>query len=189
MKTENSLPNEFDCKSVLVTGGAKSGKSRFAENLLLKSDKSLIYLATATAFDDEMRKRIKQHQSHRNQRWSTIEESISIVEVIKENAKRDTAILVDCITLWLTTLMVKEMDIEGETERLVELIPTLPGVIVIVTNELGTGLVPEVKMARQFRDYAGSLNQKLASVCDAAYLVVAAQPILLKPVLQPEISL
>ena len=189
MATDSSLSNNFECKSVLVIGGASSGKSSFAENLLLKSSKSLIYLATATALDSEMDKRIKRHRSNRGERWTTIEESKSIVEVIAANAAPETAILVDCVTLWLTTLLSSKMDIKTETESLIALIPKLPGAIVFVTNELGTGIVPEVAIAREFRDYAGNLNQELANVCDAAYLIVAAKPILLKPVVQPEVIL
>ena len=189
MSLSDSQPEKIQCKSVLVTGGARSGKSLFAENLLLKSNKTLIYLATALALDSEMSERIKKHQSCRNERWTTIEESNSIVEIIEKNAKPEKAILVDCLTLWLTTLITAEKDIETEIERLIELIPKLPGAIVFVTNELGTGLVPEAQMAREFRDYAGIMNQRLAQICDAVYLVVAAQPILLKPILQPEITL
>ena len=189
MSLENPQPTKLECNSILVTGGAKSGKSKFAENLLLKSNKSLIYLATATATDAEMTERIKKHRARRDERWTTIEEPESIVEVIEHHAASETAILVDCITLWLTTLMVNDKRIEAETERLVSFIPKLPGAIVFVTNELGTGLVPEAEMARKFRDYSGHLNQELARVCDAAYLVVAARPILLKPVVQPEIIL
>ncbi|MEP3275193.1 MAG: bifunctional adenosylcobinamide kinase/adenosylcobinamide-phosphate guanylyltransferase [Stappiaceae bacterium] len=176
-------------KSVLVTGGARSGKSAFAEALVIKSGKQRFYLATATAGDEEMESRIKTHQNRRGRNWQTVEEPLEIADTIMRLSSPDAIILIDCLTLWLSNLMMNEMDIDDQVDRLALSVRQTEGPVVFVSNEVGQGIVPDNAMARSFRDHAGRLNQTIGDACDAVYLVAAGQPLLLKPRIQPEIFL
>jgi adenosylcobinamide kinase/adenosylcobinamide-phosphate guanylyltransferase len=156
----------------LVLGGARSGKSAFAEQLVGASEKP-IYFATAEASDEEMIERIRRHRARRAARWITVEEPLELVSSLSQHVSPQSAVLVDCLTVWLGNLIHAGRNIDTETNALVELLPTLGGGVVFVSNEVGMGIVPENKMARDFRDQAGRLHQALAARADSVYLVVA----------------
>jgi adenosylcobinamide kinase/adenosylcobinamide-phosphate guanylyltransferase len=167
-------------KSILITGGARSGKSRFAERVTLSLGRPAIYIATAEAHDAEMAERIERHQSRRGAEWSTLAEPLAIPDALSDSdggAPR----LVDCLTLWLSNLMLAGRDWEAEVEALAELLPRLSTPVVFVTNEVGGGVVPENALARSFRDAAGLTNQRIAEACDELWLCVAGQPLKVKP--------
>ena len=164
----------------LVLGGARSGKSRFAENLVEESGLKPVYVATAQAFDAEMKDRIERHRARRGDQWETVEAPIDLPEVLKLHTTGEKAILVDCLTLWLSNLMINEMDLEAGVTRLIEVLGGLKGPVVLVSNEVGMSIVPENKMARQFRDHAGELNQKIASIASQVFLIAAGLPMKLK---------
>src|SRR5690349_2032491 len=155
----------------LVLGGARSGKSRFAEALAERAARP-IYLATGRAWDAEMAARIGEHKDRRGPRWSTVEEPLDLAGVLAGLAAPDAVVLVDCLTLWVTNLMMEERDIAAETERLVAGLPSLAGPVIFVSNEVGLGIVPDNAMARAFRDHAGRLHQAVASVADTVYFMV-----------------
>lgn len=173
----------------LVLGGARSGKSRFAEKLLEASGLAKVYVATAAAFDAEMESRISAHQVQRGQGWRTVEEQTDLVGVLDGEAGPDRALLVDCLTLWLNNLMMAEKDLASESARLCEAVAALKGPCIFVSNEVGAGIVPENRLAREFRDSQGRLNQEVAAACGKVVLVSAGLPLLLKPIQQPEISI
>lgn len=166
--------------AALVLGGARSGKSGFAENLVERSGLDPVYVATAAAGDAEMVDRIAHHRERRGDRWITVEEPVDLCGVLAERATARTAVLVDCLTLWITNLMMREADIGAETDRLVALIPDLAGPVVFVSNEVGLGIVPENAMARAFRDHAGRLHQRVADHAEQVFFIAAGLPIALK---------
>ncbi|GKX34766.1 MAG: adenosylcobinamide kinase/adenosylcobinamide phosphate guanyltransferase [Rhizobiaceae bacterium MnEN-MB40S] len=167
--------------SVLVLGGARSGKSRFAERMAEESGLGAVYFATARpGEDEEMAARIDHHRARRGSDWTTLEEPLQLAELLVREAAADKAILVDCLTLWITNLMLEEWDVEARCEELAERVTSLPGLIILVSNEVGMGIVPENRMAREFRDHAGRLHQKLGEVVDEVYLVAAGLPMKLK---------
>ena len=171
MYSENNTPVSLE-RVTLVLGGARSGKSAFAEGLVGASGKP-IYLATAEALDDEMVERIRRHRARRAARWITVEEPLELVSSLSEHAAPRSVVLVDCLTVWLGNLIHAGRHIDTESKALVELLPTLAGPVVFVSNEVGMGIVPENKMARDFRDHAGRLHQALAARADSVYFVVA----------------
>lgn len=173
----------------LVLGGARSGKSRFAEDLAIQSGLARIYVATGTAFDGEMEKRIALHQDRRGSGWRTVEEQTDLAGVLAREAKSDAVLLVDCLTLWLNNLMMADKDLASESARLCDAVSTLAGPCVFVSNEVGMGIVPDNRLSREFRDAQGRLNQDMAAVCGKVIFVAAGQPLLLKPNQQPDISL
>jgi len=163
----------------LILGGARSGKSRYAETCAIESDLKVIYVATAQALDDEMQQRIKHHQQQRPADWHLIEEPIELITVLNENANASTCILVDCLTLWLSNQLCStehKNQIEENTQELVNLLPTLSGKIIFVSNEVSMGIIPMGEMSRQFVDEAGRLHQALAAACDKVTLMVAGIP-------------
>lgn len=164
----------------LVLGGARSGKSRYAETLVTDQPARWVYLATATVGDGEMAERIRQHRLRRGGGWSTVEEPLDLVGVLRRQANPETVILVDCLTLWLSNILFKDLNVEYEVERLGDCISDLPGAVVLVSNEVGLGIVPENTLARRFRDDAGRLNQAVAAVADAVVFVAAGLPLHLK---------
>ena len=166
--------------TTLVLGGARSGKSRLAEQLVEASGRNPVYVATATAGDGEMANRIAQHRERRGDRWRTVEEPVDLCGALQDAAAPQNAVLVDCLTLWLTNLMLGEADIAGETDRLVRLLPALTGPVVLVSNEVGLGIVPENAMARAFRDHAGRLHQAVAGEAEQVLFVAAGLPLTLK---------
>lgn len=170
----------YDRHSVLVLGGARSGKSLFAEERCAAETGDKIYLATAQAHDDEMQARIQQHQDRRGSDWLLLEEPIELVAALESNAASDRTILVDCITLWISNLMLDSKDVAGQVARLSDLIPSLAGNLMFVSNEVGLGIVPDNALGRAFRDEAGLANQILADVCDEVVFMAAGLPMWLK---------
>ncbi|MEN5246432.1 bifunctional adenosylcobinamide kinase/adenosylcobinamide-phosphate guanylyltransferase [Brucella pseudintermedia] len=167
-------------KSVLVLGGARSGKSSYAEKMVESSGLKPLYLATGRAFDEEMENRIAVHRGRRGPEWQTVEEPLDLVGALALHAAADRFVLVDCLTLWLTNLMMAEHDIAEETANLVAMLPNLGGPVVFVSNEVGLGIVPENRMAREFRDHAGRLHQAVAAIVDEVYFMAAGLPLKMK---------
>ena len=165
----------------LVLGGARSGKSRYAEELIEAQGKGL-YLATAEPTDEEMRSRISKHRLRRGEAWETIEEPYNIVEVIAKETRPHRPILVDCLTLWLSHVLFHEKDAEKEIFRLKTLLKSgaLRGPIVFVSNEIGLGVIPVNKVSRVFVDAQGELNQLVANLATRVVLVTAGLPQILK---------
>ncbi|MEN0041148.1 MAG: bifunctional adenosylcobinamide kinase/adenosylcobinamide-phosphate guanylyltransferase [Pseudomonadota bacterium] len=166
----------------LILGGARSGKSAFAEKLVLHSGRKPVYLATSEIFDGEMEERVALHRERRGEEWSLIEEPLELVDALRDHAKADTCMLVDCLTLWITNLMMAERSVDEEVDRLVASLAELAtdARIVFVSNEVGQGIVPMNKMARDFRDHAGRLHQKLAAAVPNVWFVTAGLPQQLK---------
>jgi adenosylcobinamide kinase / adenosylcobinamide-phosphate guanylyltransferase len=163
----------------LVVGGARSGKSAFAERLIVQSGRSRRYIATAEAWDDEMRDRIALHRTDRGADWTTVEAPLDLAAALAQ-ARPDEAVLVDCATLWLTNHLLADNDLAAECVRLVAALVACPAPVVIVTNETGWGIVPENALARRFRDEQGRLNQRLAAEAQLAVTVIAGLPLVLK---------
>jgi adenosylcobinamide kinase / adenosylcobinamide-phosphate guanylyltransferase len=165
----------------LVLGGARSGKSSFAERLARETGLKRVYVATAQAFDAEMSERIAKHRADRaNDGWRTVEEPIKLAEVIMREAKADTVLLVDCLTLWLSNLMLAELDGSAMQIELLNALREAQGPVVFVSNEVGMGLVPETPLGRRFRDAQGRLNQAIAARVPHVIFVAAGLPITLK---------
>lgn len=167
-------------KTVLVLGGARSGKSGYAEKLGDALPGPHIYIATAQAFDDEMAKRISRHRADRAGHWQTVECPLELCEAILESDREDGVILVDCLTLWLSNLMLGDHDIAAARAELAGLFPLIQGTLLLVSNEVGQGIVPDNALARQFRDEAGWLNQAMAREADEVWFVTAGIPARLK---------
>jgi adenosylcobinamide kinase/adenosylcobinamide-phosphate guanylyltransferase len=162
----------------LVLGGARSGKSRFAEGQALASGLDVVYVATGEARDDEMAARIAHHRARRPANWRSVEEPLALSDALRRAAADRTCLLVDCLTLWLTNAMLAErMD---EVGTLLDTLPELPGHTILVSNEVGWGIVPENALARRFRDEQGRLNQRVAALADRVTLVAAGLPLALK---------
>ena len=166
--------------SVLVLGGARSGKSRYGEQIALASGLQKVYVATAQAFDDEMDERIADHKKRRDGSWSTIDAPLDLAGAVRQGARTENVLLVDCLTLWLTNRMLGEGDEDKACDELAELVPGLPGLTIFVSNEVGSGIVPDNSLGRRFRDAQGRLNQMMAAACDSVVLVVAGLPMILK---------
>ncbi len=158
----------------LVLGGARSGKSAFAESLVRAAGGG-IYLATAEALDEEMAARIAAHQARRGAQWRLIEEPIFIAQRLAELSAQGThgPVLIDCLTLWLSNILLAERDVEGDIERLCTRLEESDLITVLVAGEVGAGTVPDNALARSFRDQAGLLNQKIAGLASAVYLLTA----------------
>lgn len=168
-------------RCVLVLGGARSGKSAFAEQMVLSSGGVAHYIATGRAWDDEMQARIAQHRHQRGDSWATHEEPIRLVQALKRIDEPGNTILVDCLTLWVTNLMMEEgADVEAAFGTLVDHAATAKARIVFVSNEVGLGIVPENRMARQFRDHAGRLHQRIAAVAEEVFFIAAGLPLKMK---------
>lgn len=167
----------------LVLGGARSGKSQYAESCAAASGLDVLYVATAQAYDDEMQKRIQHHRQQRPEHWRLIEEPLDLVATLKNYASTSTCILVDCLTLWVSNQLCSDRykdQIEDNVIELAELVSTLPGQIIFVSNEVSMGIIPLGEINRQFVDEAGRLHQRLAAVCDNVTLMVAGIPSLIK---------
>jgi adenosylcobinamide kinase/adenosylcobinamide-phosphate guanylyltransferase len=165
---------------VFVLGGARSGKSSFAERLVSETGLERHYIATGRAFDDEMAARITQHRTDRGDGWITHEVPLELSRHIGDINRPERVVLVDCLTLWVTNLMMEERDVDAEGAALVAQLSTCRGRIVLVSNEVGLGIVPENRMSREFRDHAGRLHQKIAALSDETYFVAAGLPLKLK---------
>lgn len=163
--------------SLLVLGGARSGKSRYAESLA-KGRK--FYIATAEAFDDEMRARIAEHQQRRGGDWQNVEEPLDLVGTLSRHDVAGHFVLVDCLTLWLSNLMHAQHDVRGEVRRLADFLRSAKARVVLVSNEVGQGIVPDNALARAFRDEQGWCNQRVAEAADEVVMMVAGLPMWLK---------
>lgn len=165
----------------LVLGGARSGKSRFAEEMVEAQGNGL-YLATAQAFDEEMTERIAKHRNRRGDNWETIEEIREIVAVLEREARPDRPILVDCLTLWLSNLLFNDLHAGEGIQKLADLLQsgTLRGPVVFVSNETGLGVVPDNRLSRVFVDAQGDLNQLVARLANRVVMVTAGLPNVLK---------
>ncbi|MBN7778392.1 bifunctional adenosylcobinamide kinase/adenosylcobinamide-phosphate guanylyltransferase [Nitratireductor aquimarinus] len=164
-----------------VLGGARSGKSRHAETLIEAAPAPWHYIATAQAFDDEMRERIAIHRARRKGAgaWQTHDAPLDLPGVLQTLPARET-VLVDCLTLWLSNLMLNDHELKPAAERLLATLAAREGTTVLVSNEVGFGIVPETPLGRRFRDEAGFLNQKVAAAADSVTLVVAGLPMKVK---------
>lgn len=163
----------------LVIGGARSGKSAFAERLITDSSRPRRYIATAEAWDDEMRDRIARHREDRGQAWTTVEAPLDLAAALSE-VPQDEAVLIDCATLWLTNHLLADHDLAAETSGLLAALAACPAPVVMVSNETGWGIVPENALARRFRDEQGRLNQRLATRAGLVVTVIAGLPLVLK---------
>lgn len=184
LKSAESQPHSPTC--VLVLGGARSGKSAYAERVVARraagQGGERAYIATAQAFDAEMTARIAAHRAQRGERWRTIEAPLDLPDIIATHARRDLVILIDCLTLWLTNEMLRSdaQDLEALGEALVGSIRDAPCDLVLVSNEVGLGLVPDTPLGRAFRDAQGRLNQQVAAAADSVAFVAAGLPMMLK---------
>lgn len=170
----------------LILGGARSGKSRYAEQQAEACDAEVIYVATAEVGDEEMRERIALHQQQRPADWRLVEEPITLAAVLEGESAPERCLIIDCLTLWLSNLLLADEAQPGLFEReraaLVDCLPAVEGRIFLVSNEVGLGIVPDNALARRFRDEAGRLNQALAALCERVTLVTAGIPMKLKDV-------
>ncbi|VVN60846.1 Bifunctional adenosylcobalamin biosynthesis protein CobP [Pseudomonas fluorescens] len=166
----------------LILGGARSGKSRLAEKLAAESGCAVTYIATSQPLDGEMNERVRHHRERRPEHWALIEEPIELARVLRDNARADACLLVDCLTLWLSNLLMLEdpQRLSAERDALLECLAELPGEILFVSNETGMGVVPLGELTRRYVDEAGWLHQALAERCQRVVLTVAGLPLTLK---------
>lgn len=163
----------------LVLGGARAGKSVFAEGLAQASERR-VYVATAVITDDEMAERIASHRARRSADWRTVEEPVELAAAVRRESAPGTCLLVDCLTVWLGNLMHHGRDVDAACEALLTSLAAATGPVVLVANEVGLGIVPDNAMARGFRDHAGRLNQAVARLAGRVYFVSAGIPLTLK---------
>jgi adenosylcobinamide kinase/adenosylcobinamide-phosphate guanylyltransferase len=173
--------------SLLVLGGARSGKSSFAQARAEERGLNPVFVATAEARDQEMAERIARHAEARGPRWRLVEAPHELGAAMAAAAAPDTILLVDCLTLWLTNVMLRGDDVAAATDTLVDGLARLAGPVILVSNEVGSGIVPESALGRRFRDAQGRLNQAMARACDGVVLVVAGLPMPLKPAPVPRL--
>lgn len=179
--------------ATLVLGGARSGKSAHAERIAMESGRDVVYIATASAGDGEMGQRIAHHRARRPAHWLTIEEPLLLAAAIEQHSKADNIILVDCLTLWLSNLLFSDGRdypyagtaelpplLHAQRQALLDLLPHARGDIVLVSNEVGMGIVPMGAVSRLFTDEAGRLNQAVAAACERAVFIAAGLPLVLK---------
>ncbi len=172
-------PDPYRGALTFVIGGARSGKSRHAELLVTALPSPWTYIATAQAYDDEMRERIALHRARRGEGWTTVDAPLDLVGAI-EALPDGQPLLVDCLTLWLTNHMLADHDVEAEGRRLAEVLSRPRGPWFVVSNEVGLGIVPDNALARRFRDAAGRLNQHVAAVADSVLMMVVGLPLKVK---------
>lgn len=179
----------------LIFGGARSGKSALAEKRALESGMRVVYVATAQALDAEMRQRIAHHRARRPASWGLVESPLNLAATLRQHAAADVCLLVDCLTLWLSNLLFAgaaarqaEMGtpldcplLRDETQAVLAALPLLPGKVILVSNEVGWGIVPMAAVSRLFADEQGRLNQRVAAVCERVTLVAGGLPLTLKP--------
>lgn len=164
----------------LILGGARSGKSALAERLAAESGLAVVYIATATVGDVEMAERIAHHRERRPAEWELVEEPLHLAAALQGAATSDRCLLVDCLTLWLNNVIADEVRFQQERAALLETLPSLPGRVILVSNEVGMGIVPLGELTRRYCDEAGRLHQDLAQLCDRVTLVAAGLPLILK---------
>ena len=166
--------------SLFVIGGARSGKSRYAQARAAAAGSAPVFIATAEAFDDEMRERIARHQADRDARWSTVEAPRELPAAIDALSGGEAVVLVDCLTLWVSNLLLADADIARAGGQLCDAIARFDGTLILVANEVGLGIVHDNALARRFRDAAGLLNQSVAAAAAEVVLLTAALPLTLK---------
>jgi adenosylcobinamide kinase/adenosylcobinamide-phosphate guanylyltransferase len=166
----------------LILGGARSGKSRLAERLAADSGLQVTYIATSQPVDGEMNQRVASHRQRRPDSWGLVEEPLALADVLREQAASDQCLLVDCLTLWLTNLLLLDDPerLRHERDALLDIVQELPGQILFVSNETGLGVVPMGELTRRYVDEAGLLHQALAERCERVVLTVAGLPLILK---------
>jgi adenosylcobinamide kinase/adenosylcobinamide-phosphate guanylyltransferase len=169
---------------VFVTGGCRSGKSKHALQMAEEMDaKRKIYIATCVPQDDEMKKRVAHHQKQRSGTWMTVEEPLNLPRAIVENSPKADVLLIDCLTLWTSNLLMETQDeaiLKNKIEQLIQAFAQADCSVVVVSNEVGSGIVPENRLARQFRDIAGWVNQSVAAFADRVVWMVAGIPVTVK---------
>jgi adenosylcobinamide kinase/adenosylcobinamide-phosphate guanylyltransferase len=165
---------------VLVLGGQRSGKSRYAEEIVAASGLAPVYVATATARDGEMSERIAAHRARRGESWRTVEEPLDLAGVLARESGPGFHVLVDCLTVWLSNVMEGKRSVEAEVDGLLAELTRVTGPVVIVSGEVGLGIVPENALARRFADHLGVVNQRVAAAVDRVVLVTAGIPLVLK---------
>lgn len=166
----------------LILGGVRSGKSRLAEQHAGESGLDVVYVATAQVRDAEMQQRIAHHQARRPAHWQVVEAGHDLAQVLQQQAGAGRCVLVDCVTLWLTQLLcdLNEAELRREVEALLAVLPTLPGQIILVSNETNMGIVPMGELSRRYCDEAGRLHQQLGAICERVILTVAGMPLTVK---------
>jgi adenosylcobinamide kinase / adenosylcobinamide-phosphate guanylyltransferase len=166
----------------LVLGGQRSGKSRMGEALVTASGRTPIYVATATPGDAEMAERIARHRARRGADWRTVEEALDLPGAISHGASAGTAVLVDCLTLWVSNLLHAQRSVMAEADSLLATFRDIAAgaSVVLVSNEVGSGIIPDNDLARRFADELGGLNQRVAAAADEVILVAAGLPLFLK---------
>ena len=179
--TSRNIPSP-DCNALvtLVLGGARSGKSAFAEGEVSRTGLPAFYIATAEARDSEMMERIEQHRIRRGAEWTTIEEPLDLAEALATWISPERTVLVDCLTLWLANLMAARHPIGEEVEAVCDILRKAGGTVVLVSNEVGLGIVPDNALARRFRDEAGTMNRRVAATAGRVVFVAAGLPLTLK---------
>ncbi|MEJ5218341.1 bifunctional adenosylcobinamide kinase/adenosylcobinamide-phosphate guanylyltransferase [Cognatishimia sp. D5M38] len=166
-------------KLTFVLGGASSGKSAFAEGLVVATGAPRVYVATSQIYDDEMAAKVRDHVAARGNDWHTIEEPLDMAKALSQVGE-DQVVLLDCASMWLTNQMMAEHDLAVETEALIAALAACKGRVIVVSNEVGMGIVPDNALARRFRIAQGKLNQRLAAAADLAVFVIAGLPQVLK---------
>ena len=168
-------------KITLILGGARSGKSVFGEKLALNKDSKPIYIFTAQPFDEEMDERIRIHKDRRKkQSWQEVEATINLPAAISELSKKEKVILVDCLSLWLTNLIINERNIDRDITEFLNALEKSPSDVILVSSEVGLGIVPDNEMSRKFRDHLGSLHQRVAAISETVIMMVAGIPMIVK---------
>ena len=163
-----------------MLGGARSGKSRCALEVGESLSDDRVFVATGVGFDEGMRERIARHRSDRDSSWRTVEEAVEVWDVIARECREGRVVLLDCLTLWLNNLMLEGRNVESDLTRLVESLEGVMGDVILVSNEIGLGLVPDTDLGREFRDLHGRMNQRVAGVCDRVLFMVAGLPVVVK---------
>jgi adenosylcobinamide kinase / adenosylcobinamide-phosphate guanylyltransferase len=189
MKTEQTDSSSGRSRSLLVLGGARSGKSAYAQRLAEAHGPQRLYLATGTAGDEEMAERIARHKADRGRGWTTLEEPLEIATALAAQARAGRVVVVDCLTLWLSNLMLAGRDPGPAVAALADAIVQLAGPAILVSNEVGMGIVPDNRIGREFRDWQGRTNREIGAACDAVIFVAAGLPLQLKPAPAPAVQL
>jgi adenosyl cobinamide kinase/adenosyl cobinamide phosphate guanylyltransferase len=172
------MERQSEPRVTLILGGARSGKSRHGESLIAARPAPWTYIATGQAWDEEMRARITEHRARRDARWQTVEAPLDLTGALQSAG--EAPVLVDCLTLWLTNLMLGEQDTVAATDALLAALEARRAATVLVANEVGLGIVPEHKLGRDFRDQAGVLHQRIAARADQVLFMVAGLPMVVK---------
>lgn len=175
-------------RKVLILGGVRSGKSRYGESLAVKSGLNKVFIATAEAGDNEMSDRIAAHQRDRGTGWTTVEAPLTLSEAIGTRTANE-AVVVDCLTLWLTNIVLAGHDVGAGISELAAAVSKAACPLTLISNEVGMGIVPATSLGRQFRDWQGFLNQRVARECDAVVFMAAGYPMMLKPSSMPDFKL